>query len=141
MKTINSNIMFTKEQINKLLANDNVEKCTPNSITYKADFKLSAVRKYLEEGYSPRMIFEEAGFDLNIIGVNRADDSLLRWRRKYSVKGKEGIKEDQRGKIGKRPSKPKFKNDKEKIRYLEAKVKYLDAENDFLAKLRGFKRE
>lgn len=133
--------MFTQEQITKLLANKNVEKCSYKSITYKPAFKIKAVKKYFKEGYSPRMIFEEAGFDINNIGISRAKDSLLRWRRKYNSKGVKGLKENQRGKADGRPRKVKFKNDKEQIKYLEAKVKYLDAENDFLAKLRGLKRE
>ena len=41
-----------------------------------------------------------------------------------------------RGQNGGRPPNPKFKNEKEKLRYLEAQVAYLKAENAFLAKLR-----
>ena len=133
--------MFTQEQINSLLVNKNVAKCSFKSITYKKEFKTWAVKKYFEEGYSPRMIFEEARFDINIIGTDRADDSLLRWRRKYNNKGKDGLRKDCRGKAGGRTKNIKFKNDKEKIKYLEGKIKYLDAENDFLAKLRDLKRE
>ena len=55
---------------------------------------------------------------------------------------KELLKENRgSGRGGGRPPKMKFKNDKEKIKYLEAKIAYMDAENDFLAKLRGLKRE
>lgn len=133
--------MFTQEQIKQLSNNKNVAKCTSKSITYKTKFKLTAVKKYLEEGCSPRMIFEEAGFDLSIIGTDRADDSILRWRRKYSKTGETGLKKDNRGKCGGRKKELHFKNDKEKIKYLEAKIAYMDAENDFLAKLRGIKRE
>ena len=133
--------MFTQKQLKQLLVNNHVEKCTTSSITYKAEFKLQAVKKYLEDGYSPRTIFKEAGFDLNIIGTDRADDSLLRWRRKYINRGKESLKADDRGKLGGRKKELQFKNDQEKIKYLETKVKYLDAENDFLAILQGLKRE
>lgn len=56
--------------------------------------------------------------------------------------GKESLLSDDRGKKATgRPAKKHFKNDKEKIEYLEAKIAYLDAENDFLAKLRGLKRK
>jgi len=42
---------------------------------------------------------------------------------------------------GRRQKRKEFKDNEEKIKYLETKVKYLNAENDFLAKLRGLKRE
>lgn len=135
--------MFTTEQINNLLANENVAKCSPKSITYKKEFKIWAVKKYLEEGFSPGRIFREADFDLNIIGRDKAKWCLSRWRKTYADKGEKGLSKDKRGKHknGGRPPKMEFKNDKEKIKYLEAKIAYMDAENDFLAKLRGLKRE
>lgn len=132
--------MFTHEQIKDLLANKNVAKCSPKSITYKKEFKIWAVKKYFEEGCSSSMIFEEAGFDLRVMG-KRPKDCLVLWRKKYSKKGEAGLKEDDRGKYGGRKKALRFKNDIEKIKYLEAKIAYMDAENDFLAKLRGLKRE
>lgn len=133
--------MFTQEQIKQISNNKYIEKCSSKSITYKPEFKLLAIKKYFNEGLSPRMIFEEAGLSIKIVGYARARDSLLRWRKKYKSKGAKGLKESQKGKSGGRPPKIKFKNDKEKIKYLEAKITYMDAENDFLAKLRGIKRE
>ena len=133
--------MFTPEQIDQLLANKNVSKCSPKSITYKKEFKIWAIKKYFEEGYSPNMIFEEAGFDLNALGVNRPKECLRLWRKKHSKMGEVGLTEDNRGKYGGKKKELRFKNDKEKIKYLEAKIAYMDAENDFLAKLRGLKRE
>jgi len=135
--------MFTQEQINYLLANENVAKCSPKSITYKKEFKIWAVKKYLKEGFSPSMIFKGAGFDLNIIGRNKPKWCLSCWRKIYSDKGEKELLKENRGsgRGGGRPPKMKFKNDKEKIKYLEAKIAYMDAENDFLAKLRGLKRE
>lgn len=135
--------MFTLEQINDLLANENVAKCSPRSITYKREFKIWAVKQYLEESLSPSRIFGKAGFNLSVIGRKKPKWCLERWRKTYSAKGEKGFKEEARGRSngGGRPPKPIFKNDKEKIKYLEAKVAYMDAENDFLAKLRGLKRE
>jgi transposase len=135
--------MFTLEQINDLLANENVAKCSPKSITYTKEFKLWAVKQYFEEGLSPNRIFEKAGFNISVIGRRKPKWCLERWRKTYNTKGEKGLKEEARGKGGGggRPKKPTFKNDKEKIKYLEAKIAYMDAENDFLAKLRGLKRE
>jgi len=133
--------MFNPEQIKELLKNDNIVSCSPKSITFSSNFKLKAVRRYYDDGYSPKMIFEEAGLDLRVIGSNKAKECLTRWRRTYNEKGEEELMKEKRGENGKRKPKIEFKNDKEKIRYLEAKIAYVNAENDFLAKLRGLKRK
>jgi transposase len=133
--------MFTQKQINDLLANKNVAKCSPKSITYKREFKIWAVKKYFEEAYSPNMIFEEADFDLNVIGRDKPKSCLNRWRKTYSAKGEKELLRENRGGHGRRKGRPKFKDKDEEIRYLKAKVAYMEAENDFLAKLRGLKRE
>ena len=133
--------MFNPEQIKELLNNKNVVSCSSKSITFSGDFKLRSVKRYYNDGYSPSMIFEEAGFDLSAMGKNRPKECLKVWKRIYNNKGEEGLKEENRGKSGGRKPKMEFKSDKEKIRYLEAKIAYVDAENDFLAKLRGLKRK
>ena len=133
--------MFTQEQIIELQKNKNVKKRSAKSITYEEKFKLWAIKKYCEEGYSPRMIFDEAGFDVSIIGTDRAHDALLRWRRKYSSSGEKGLANDYRGKSSERKKKPQFRTKDEEIEYLKTKIAYINAENDFLAKLRGLKRE
>lgn len=132
--------MFTKKQIKELLKNKNVDKCSSKSITYNNKFKLLAVKKYNEGGYTPRMIFEEAGFDLDVVDKKRREDCLRRWKKKYNKQGKAGLMKEKRGGPG-RKKKTKFKNKDEEIKYLKTKIKYLDAKNDFLAKLRGLKRE
>jgi transposase len=129
--------MFSPEQIKELLANKNIIKCSSKSITFSPDFKLKAVKQYYENGYSPNMIFRGAGFDLNTFKKSKPKDCLKRWRKIYNTKGEKSLLTESRGKHGK----TKIKNDKDKIKYLEAKVAYLNAENDFLAKLRGLKRE
>ena len=133
--------MFTKEQIKQLLENKNVCKCSSKSITFHGEFKVKAVESYFKEGLSPNMIFKEAGFDLNVIGKEMPKCSLVRWRRIYNKGNKKGLLKENRGGPGRRKKKVEFKNDKEEIEYLKTKIAYMDAENDFLAKLRGLKRE
>jgi transposase-like protein len=133
--------MFNPEQIKEMLNNKNVVSCSYKSITFSGDFKINAVRQYYDKGYSPSIIFEEAGFDLEVIGKSRAKDCLIRWRKAYNNKGEQELREERRGEKDSRKSKMKFKNDKEKIKYLEAKIAYMNAENDFLAKLRGLQRK
>jgi len=132
--------MYTNKQIQELLNNENVIKCSETNITYTKKFKIKSVKRYYDDGYSPSMIFKEAGFDLDVIGHSKPKECLNRWRRIYNSLGEKGLSVDARGNNGKggRPAKPK--TDAEKIKFLEAKIEYLDAENDFLAKLRGIKR-
>lgn len=133
--------MFTKQQVEEMLKNENVVKCSEKSITYSKEFKMSAVRLYNEQYMGSRAIFRQAGFDLNVIGNERATDCLLRWKRVFKKKGSEGLSEV-RGSNGiKGKTKTKELSDAEKIKWLETENAYLKAENDFLAKLRAKRRE
>lgn len=132
--------MYTKKQIDTIQNNKNVIRCSDTSIVYTKKFKLSAIQLYLKKGYSPNTIFKEAKFDLNIIGKDKPKGCLARWRRTYKEKGKEGLINDGRS-TSNRKKKLEFKTADEEIKYLKAKIAYMDAENDFLAKLRGLKRE
>jgi transposase-like protein len=131
--------MFTQKQVEILLQNKQVNRCTPKSISYSTNFKLQAIKRYYDDGYSPSMIFEEAGFDIDIIGKERSQSALKRWRKAYTKGGKK-LLADTRGRSAKKKQQG-FKNKDKQIEYLETKVQYLNAENDFLAKLRGLKRE
>ena len=133
--------MFNPEQVKELLSNKNVDKCSPKSITYNKKFKLLAIRKYYDDGYAPNEIFEEAGFDLRVIGKDKPKQCLKRWREIYKDKGEKELNKENRGGAGGRKPKKKFKNKDEEIEYLKTKIAYMDAENDFLAKLRGLKRK
>jgi len=133
--------MFNQEQINELLKNKDVIKCSPKSITYSKEFKLRAVKRYYEDGYSPNMIFEEANFDLNIIGRHRPKECLRLWRIIYNNKGEKELKKENRGSPRKKRKIKRKKENENDILYLKTKIAYLEKENDFLAKLRGLKRE
>jgi transposase-like protein len=132
---------FTADQIIELSKNINVAKCSDKSITYSKGFKLRAIKQYEEDGYSPRMIFEEAGFNLCLIGIDTPKGSLFRWRKTYATKGFVGLNAEARGRShnGGRP-KTKGLTDADRIKRLEIENAYLKAENDFLAKLRAAKK-
>jgi len=66
---------------------------------------------------------------------------LSRWRKKYDSGGGDYLFKECRGGAGRRKKELIHRNDNEKMEYLETKIAYLEAENDFLAKLRGLKRE
>ncbi len=131
--------MYTQAEITKILQNKYVIKCSKTNITYSKEFKIKAVKEYYEEGMSPNMIFREAGFEINVLPYKTSDRCLNRWRKIYNEKGKDHLMKETRG--AKKKIKIIHKTDKEKIEYLEDKIAYLDAENDFLAELRGLKRE
>jgi len=110
---------------------------------YSKEFKIKAVKQYNEEGLTPKEIFKRSGLDLSETSKKNPSHCLSRWNKIYREKGEEGLLEERRGKHSKggRPRILKFKDEKEKIKYLELQVKYLKAENDFLIKLRAQKRK
>jgi transposase-like protein len=134
--------IFTQEQIEQLLKNENVTKCSETSISYSKEFKVKAVKLYNEQGLSPSEIFKLAGFDLNVIGKKKPKGRMECWNKIFRADGLEKLSEESRGRHTK-AKKPKIKiqTDTDKIKYLEAQVAYLKAENDFLAKLRAKRRE
>lgn len=132
---------FSEAQVAELLKNKNVARCSDKSITYSKEFKIQAVKRYYEDGCSPSLIFEEAGFDRKIIGSDSPDTCLWRWRTIYNTKGVSRLNTEARGKHhkGRRP-KTKNMTDVERIERLEIENAYLKAENDFLAKLRAARK-
>ena len=131
---------FNKEQIEQLVNNQNVSKCSEKAITYNKIFKIKAVKQY-QGGSTAKQIFKEAGLVAELVGEDTAKNCLPDWLKIYKIKGENGLSVEARGRShsGGRP-KTKWSTDADKIKYLEAKVAYLKAENDFLAKLRGLKR-
>ena len=128
--------IFNEEEIELLLQNPNVEKCSERSIAYKESFKISAVKKY-HEGLPAAEIFGQAGINTAVIGRKSAKWCLSRWLKTFKKKGLAGLGTD--GRKGNNPKgrpKTNWSNEKEKIKYLETENAYLKAENDFLAKLR-----
>lgn len=132
---------FTTAQIIEMSQNKNVSRCSDKSITYSKEFKVAAVKKYYEEGLSPIMIFEEAGFSRQLIGPDSPDACLHRWRTVYKTKGENYLNSETRG-VHHHGGPPKIKgiSDVDRIKRLEIENAYLKAENDFLVKLRAAKK-
>jgi transposase-like protein len=84
-------------------------------------------------------IFEEANFNLALIGRDAPNECLRRWRKIYNFRGADRLSVETRGKGGGRPRKNGL-TDAEKIKRMEVEIAYLKAENDFLAKLRAAKK-
>lgn len=132
---------FTKKEVDELLTNPNVHRCSDRSITYSQEFKKRAILLY-EQGLTSTEIFHQAGLDLELIGRETPKRCLGSWRKIVKKKGVEGLVES-RGKNGKGGGRPKTKSlsDTDRIEYLETQIAYLKAENAFLAKLRAKRRE
>lgn len=130
--------IFSPVQIEDLLRNPNVIKCSDKAISYSKEFKIKAVKQYFEDGLPVRHIFVNAGFDLSVIGDDNPTKCLTRWKKTFKSRGVDGLLNDRRGKTP-GGGRPRVKNltDAEKITRLEAAVAYLRAENDFLIKLRA----
>lgn len=82
--------IFSSEEIKKSSINKYVKNITEKGITYTNEFKLHFIDEY-EIGKTPRQIFEDAGFDIDIVGIERVKSSSRRWRKSYSDKGVLGL--------------------------------------------------
>ena len=129
---------FTKRQQEQLKRNPNVKSVSEKAITYSDEFKRYFISEN-EHGKLPREIFEAAGFDVEVIGMERIQSSGKRWRAAYRNRGIEGLQDTRKANSG-RPSERELTLE-EKIARLEAKNKLLRAENELLKKLDLLERQ
>ena len=123
------NILFTDKDVKKLSKNKYVKKVSNKAITYTNEFKEIVVFETMNYKKFPRQVFEECGFDIDVIGLKRIENAAYRWRKQYDQCGK--LKDD-RGKSG-RPLQREL-SDAEKLKRAEAKIHLLEAENELLKK-------
>lgn len=125
---------FSASDRKSLESNSVVAKVTESNVTFKAHFKIKAVKESIR-GVSPKEIFLKAGIDLALFNPDYPKKTIQRWRKIYDKSGEEGLRSDGRGsKATGRPKGIKFKS-------LEEENAYLKAENDFLKKLHALARE
>lgn len=130
--------LFTEEEIIILKQNKYVKKVTSKGITYTDEFK----RIFIDEngnGKLPRIIFEECGFNIDIIGMQRIKSSASRWRTAFKNGGAIKLTDTRKYNTG-RPIE-KDLSIEEKYKKLEAKMKLLQAENELLKKVRYDRKE
>ena len=77
-----SKITFSEEQIKLLKQNPYVKRVSSKSITYTDEFKRLFIEEYLR-GNLPRIIFQNAGFDIQMIGIKRYEQAAARWIKTY----------------------------------------------------------
>lgn len=85
-----SKIIFTKQEIETLQNNTNVARVSERAITYTDAFKHKFLDAYLARKL-PRHIFEESGFDVEVIGMKRIEQSAYRWKKAYEKDGSIGL--------------------------------------------------
>ena len=76
--------LFSDTEVAKLYKNKNISKVSNKAITYTFEFKKNFIDKY-KIGKLPRIIFEEAGFDLDILGMKRIETASKRWRKNLKI--------------------------------------------------------
>lgn len=118
-----SKFIFNKETIEIPKQNPYVVKVSEKSITYSDDFKRLFIDKYLKEK-TPKVIFEEAGFDVNMIGVRRYEQAATRWLRSYNKDGIIGLRDTRKDNNGRVTCK-EFSKD-EIILKQESKIKLVE---------------
>ena len=129
--------LFTKEEIDILSKNKYVKNVSSKGITYSDEFKKLFIIEN-QNGKFPRQIFEECGFDINILGITRIESSGKRWRSAFRRNGVSQLQDTRKFNTG-RPTE-KHLSLKEKYEKLQAKVKLLEAENELLKKLEILER-
>lgn len=78
--------IFTDKEIKNHSNNPYVKSVSTKGITYTDEFKRVFITES-ENGKLPRLIFEEHGFDVDIIGIVRVNRAAARWRATYNESG------------------------------------------------------
>lgn len=125
--------IFTTKEIETLSTNPYVKSVSAKGITYTDEFKKIYITQS-DNCKSAREIFEDCGFDIEIIGMERVRSARDRWRAAYSKNGLDGLQDARRGNSG-RPRERELTPD-EKYSRLEAENNLLKAEIELLKKIR-----
>ncbi len=81
-----TNRYFTKKEQEQLKCNPNVQAISDKAITYTEDLKRHFIAEN-EKRKLPRTIFEEAGLDVELIGLESISSAGKRWRAAYRTTG------------------------------------------------------
>lgn len=124
--------IFTEKEIKILSNNQYVRNVSIKGITYTDEFKRIFISEN-EKGKFPRAIFEEYGFDIAILGMERVKSAGKRWRAAYRKDGICGLN-DTRVENSGRPSNKELSIE-QKYERLIAQNNLLKAENELLKKI------
>lgn len=123
---------FSEKEIKNLSNNPHAKSVTTKGIKYTDEFKEIFIAEN-KNGKPPRQIFEENGFDVEVVGIVRVNRAASRWRAAYSKFGVLGLKDKRKANLG-RPTKRELTLEEKNTR-LEAQIQLLKAENELLKKV------
>ena len=132
-----SKITFSSKEIKTLQKNPNVHRVSERSITYTEDFKNRFIDGHLA-GKLPRQIFVENGFDVDVIGIKRIEQSAHRWKKAYEMNGLMGLTDSRKTASG-RPFKREL-TPSEVIERQKARIELLEGQVELLKKLETTER-
>ena len=124
--------LFTDNEIKLLSENKYIKNVTNKAITYTEEFKILFIIER-SKGKLPIHIFQDAGFDIELIGNNRIWCASKRWRNSYKESGELGLRDSRKLNSG-RPLKRELTVD-EIIAKKDAEIAYWKAEAELLKKL------
>lgn len=132
-----SKITFSSREIKTLQKNPNVQRVSERSITYSDSFKNKFMDEYLA-GKLPRQIFIENGFDIDVIGLKRIEQSAHRWKKGYEKNGLIGLTDSRKTSSGR--SLKRELTPAEIIERQGARIKLLEGQVELLKKLEATER-
>ena len=131
---------FTSEQIMILQQSPYVEKVSKANVTFTEEFKNMFVSLY-QSGTGPTEILRRMGIDPRILGTDRIESMVKRFKAQSSRP--EGFSRKANRSKG-RPRKkkaPEFSSDKEKAEYYKEYAEKLEQEIELLKKVRALEEE
>ncbi len=123
---------FSEEEKHILGKNIYVKRVSNKAITYTDEFKIHFIAEY-NNGKTPRCIFKEAGFNIDILGMRRIDMAASRWKKSYIAKGVLGLRDTRKENSG-RPLERSL-TDADIIKKKDTEIAYLKAELELVKKL------
>ena len=121
--------LFTPQEQLMLRQNPFTEKVTARMLSLTVEFKEIFIQEY-NKGKTPKQIFEDHGFDVDVLGGKRIRSMAQHTRDQYEKYGgfsNKPVKQD-KTESGKKHS------EKDDIAHIRAEMEYLRQEVDFLKK-------
>lgn len=91
--------LFAEKEVQTLSRNPYVKSVSKKGITYMDGLKRIFIEEN-EKGKLPRDIFEECGFDIDVIGIKRVMSAGSRWRAAYRENGVFGLRDTRKENSG-----------------------------------------
>ncbi len=124
--------LLKREDVAKLRESMYVKTATSRCVIFTTEFKQLAYDQ-LHQGKTIRQIFEENGFEVEVLGAKRLEN--FQGSIEKQAEREEGFV-DQRKNNQRKPAKDSEEDLKKKLRQMEHRLRYLEQENDFLKKIR-----